>query len=225
MNFATDAWTSPNQKAFVAITVHFEVLGEAACLILDIVEVAKSHSGRNLAAAFARVLAEFGIEHKVCARLDPPPHTLTAQILSVACDNASHNDTMIDELEELIAAFPSAANRTRCFNHILNLVGRSAVKIFDIPKAKMGEVLSEAERELQELADGIDLEDIITRADEDWDDEGEGDDKDEAEGWVDEHLRLSEADRVELDKSVDPVRRVIVKASATVLFWSCPHTH
>ena len=67
LNFATDAWTSPNQKAFVAITVHFEVQGVPACLILDIVEVAESHSGWNLAAAFARVLAEFGIEHKVCA--------------------------------------------------------------------------------------------------------------------------------------------------------------
>jgi hypothetical protein len=64
-----DAWTSPNQKAFVAITVHFEELGEPACLILDIVEVAKSHSGRNLAAVFAQVLTEFGIEHKVSAQL------------------------------------------------------------------------------------------------------------------------------------------------------------
>jgi hypothetical protein len=27
INFATDAWTSPNHKAFVAITVHFEVNG------------------------------------------------------------------------------------------------------------------------------------------------------------------------------------------------------
>src|SRR5438552_4035039 len=25
LNFATDAWTSPNHKAFVAVTVHFEI--------------------------------------------------------------------------------------------------------------------------------------------------------------------------------------------------------
>ena len=35
------------------------------CLLLDLVEVAKSHSGVNLAATFAEVLEEFGISDKV----------------------------------------------------------------------------------------------------------------------------------------------------------------
>jgi hypothetical protein len=65
LNFATDAWTSPNQKAFIAVTVHFELKGEPMSFLLDIVEVAKSHSGVNLAAAFAKTLFDFGIEHKV----------------------------------------------------------------------------------------------------------------------------------------------------------------
>jgi hypothetical protein len=34
-------------------------------MLLDLVEVAKSHSGVNLAAAFAEVLEEFGISDKV----------------------------------------------------------------------------------------------------------------------------------------------------------------
>jgi len=34
-------------------------------MLLDLVEVAKSHSGVNLAEAFAKVLKEFGIEDKV----------------------------------------------------------------------------------------------------------------------------------------------------------------
>ena len=34
-------------------------------MLLDLVEVAKSHSGTNLAVAFAKVLEEFGIEDKV----------------------------------------------------------------------------------------------------------------------------------------------------------------
>jgi hypothetical protein len=41
LNFATDAWTSPNHKAFVAVSVHFEKDGKPICLILDVVEVAK----------------------------------------------------------------------------------------------------------------------------------------------------------------------------------------
>jgi hypothetical protein len=65
LSFGTDAWTSPNHKAYVAITVHFENEGEPMCLLLDVVEVPHSHSGLNLAAAFAKVLDEFGISDKV----------------------------------------------------------------------------------------------------------------------------------------------------------------
>ena len=65
LNFATDAWTSPNHKAYVAFTVHFEHNGTPMSMLLDLVEVAKSHSGLNLAHAFAEVLEEFGISDKV----------------------------------------------------------------------------------------------------------------------------------------------------------------
>jgi hypothetical protein len=65
LNFATDAWSSPNHRAYVVITVHFEVDGVPVCFLLDLVEVAMSHTGVNLAAAFAKVLNEFGISDKV----------------------------------------------------------------------------------------------------------------------------------------------------------------
>jgi hypothetical protein len=65
LSFATDAWTSPNQRAYVAITVHFEYKGGPISLLLDIVEVAKSHTGVNLAAAFAMILEDYGISDKV----------------------------------------------------------------------------------------------------------------------------------------------------------------
>ena len=65
LNFATDAWTSPNHKAFVAFTVHFAHEGVPVSMLLDLVEVAKSHSGVNLAEAFAKVLEDFGISDKV----------------------------------------------------------------------------------------------------------------------------------------------------------------
>jgi hypothetical protein len=35
-------------------------------MLLDLVEVAKSHLGVNLAEAFAKVLEDFGIQDKVC---------------------------------------------------------------------------------------------------------------------------------------------------------------
>ena len=56
---------SPNHKEYVAFTVHFKHEGAPVSMLLDLVEVAKSHSGENLAAAFAEVLEEFGISNKV----------------------------------------------------------------------------------------------------------------------------------------------------------------
>jgi hypothetical protein len=50
---------------FVAVSVHFENNGVAVAMLLDIVEVAMSHSGINLAGAFAKVLEDFGISDKV----------------------------------------------------------------------------------------------------------------------------------------------------------------
>jgi hypothetical protein len=65
LSFTTDAWTSPNHKVFVAVTVHFENNGVLICMILDVIELAISHSGVNLAAAFADILDEFGVSDKV----------------------------------------------------------------------------------------------------------------------------------------------------------------
>lgn len=65
MNFSTDAWTSPNHKAYVAVAVHFNVDGKSVAMLLDLVEVATSHSGLNLALAFEKILDDFGIKDKV----------------------------------------------------------------------------------------------------------------------------------------------------------------
>ncbi|KAG0705865.1 hypothetical protein DFH29DRAFT_872822 [Suillus ampliporus] len=41
LNFATDAWTSPNHQAYVAVSVHLEHEGQLLSMILDIIEVSK----------------------------------------------------------------------------------------------------------------------------------------------------------------------------------------
>jgi hypothetical protein len=65
LSFGTDAWTSPNQKAYVAVTVHFEKDGIPISFLLDIVEVTESHSGIRLAAEFAAIMDSFSIGDKV----------------------------------------------------------------------------------------------------------------------------------------------------------------
>ena len=74
LSFATDAWTSPNYKAYVAVTIHFENKGAPVSMLLDIVELACSHSGINLAIAFAKILEDFGISDKV-RRVPQEEHT------------------------------------------------------------------------------------------------------------------------------------------------------
>ena len=75
LNFATDAWTSPNHKAFVAFMVHFVHEGTPVSMLLDLVEVAKSHSGVNLAATFTKVLEDFRISEKVWLMLNSKRYT------------------------------------------------------------------------------------------------------------------------------------------------------
>lgn len=82
LSFTTDAWTSPNHRAYVAVSVHLEKKGVPFSMILDIIEVAEvrlylpaksliptpyiqSHSGANLATVLARVFEEFNISEKV----------------------------------------------------------------------------------------------------------------------------------------------------------------
>ena len=61
LSFAMDTWTSSNHKAFVAITVHFEVDGASTCILLDLIKVAEFHSGLNLATVFTQTLNDFEI--------------------------------------------------------------------------------------------------------------------------------------------------------------------
>lgn len=45
LHFATDAWTSPNHRAFIAWTVHLEHKGTMLSFLLDIIEVAEVSHG------------------------------------------------------------------------------------------------------------------------------------------------------------------------------------
>lgn len=65
LNFATDCWTSPNHGAYMAITVHFLYRDEPLALLLDIIEVPRSHTGKALAEEFSQVLVEMELSKKV----------------------------------------------------------------------------------------------------------------------------------------------------------------
>lgn len=51
----------------LAFGVHFERDGVPMSFLLDVVELADSHTGENLARAFQNVLEGYGVEDKVSA--------------------------------------------------------------------------------------------------------------------------------------------------------------
>ena len=126
-----------------------------------------------------------------------------AQILSVTADNASSNDTMMDELAGLIAHFGGDLTRTRCLLHVINLVAKTVTKEFDIQDD------GEGADDLTMLAEGIDAGDLW--AIEEW--EGCRDKIDDVDGWVDEISLLTANERARLEGKIHPVKVALVKVS------------
>lgn len=115
---------------------------------------------------------------------------------------------MIRHLGELIDAFKGHESQTRCFAHILNLIAKSVIRQFDVPRAKVNSLFDdEATTALRELAGNIDNEEQeMANSEDDSEDEEEN-----MDDWVDERQALMMERLAELDESLQPVRVVLVK--------------
>ncbi|KAK2463721.1 hypothetical protein APHAL10511_004472 [Amanita phalloides] len=196
LSFTTDAWTSPNHWAYVAMFVHLENNGTPSLMILDIVEVAESHSGANLAAAFAKILEDFDISHK---------------ILSITCNNALVNNKMINELCTLVPEFDGWATHTCCFLHTANLVAKSIIHMFDVNKKGKTSVVGQDDvaKTIEELSKELEHEEEATTA------KTEGVDAKEAannnEGLIDLTEEMEPKEHVVHEEHICPVKLVLVK--------------
>jgi hypothetical protein len=121
---------------------------------------------------------------------------------------------MIDELVDLLPNFPGPANRCRCFLHVVNLVAKTLLKQFEVPKKDMNAVFDAAEQALLELSAGTDMEELVTTAEGGL---GDNSDADDVEGWVNEMDQLSEEESEELRQRIQPVRLVLVKVRSFTL--------
>jgi len=119
---------------------------------------------------------------------------------------------MTDKLVDMLPNFLGQANHCHCFLHIVNLIVKTLLKQFDVPKKNVDAALNAAERELLELAAGINMEEMVTIAEIGAGDKDD-DETDNVEGWVDEMALLSDEERAELNKNIGPVRLVLVKVS------------
>jgi len=164
-----------------------------------------------LAGEFKKVLDEFGIADKVSMRL----HACIGfdiwilKILSVTCNNASANDTMMEELELMLTEFEGQSTRTRCILHVGNLVAKSMIKQFDISRGWEGEELGPEERELRALGQGIDVEDYEMIGETSLDPVQD----DDVNGWVDEIALLSAEEKADLESEIRPIRFALAKVS------------
>jgi hypothetical protein len=136
ISLTTDGWAGNNKLDYIAVTGHYITkLGEHKALLLDIIELEDAvHSGAYLA---TKLLA-------VTDRLN-----ITCAILAITRDNASPNDTMLDDFEaeveeryeamepEKQAFFCCRYNRidgdVRCCAHIYNIAVQAGKLLFDVP--------------------------------------------------------------------------------------------
>jgi len=112
---------------------------------------------------------------------------------------------IIEELANLLDNFPGAANQTRCFTHILNLVVKSILAQFELPKGK-----ANIADEILKLAEGLELEEEISAKE---GKEGEEGDDDNVEGWIDEREEMNEQQLEALEARVEPIRLLLIKVS------------
>ena len=184
-------------------------------MLLDIVEVAESHTGVVLGETFVEVLKAFDIEKKVryLVAFECEPnvaYSLERQVLSITADNASNNDTMFAHLETVLPDFPGAINQTRCFAHTVNLCAKSILKHFDLPKKDDAEALDRAANALADLADNIDHGTGRERERAN-NDEEEADQTEYLEAWASICDGLADNKIQELELSVQPARSMLAK--------------
>ncbi|OJT15390.1 Zinc finger BED domain-containing protein RICESLEEPER 3 [Trametes pubescens] len=202
LNFATDAWSSSNHRAFVAFLCFLEHNGTLFVIVLDMRELPIAHTGANLAREFVDCLTEFRIQEK---------------ILGVTCDNASNNDTMLAKMMDLLPNFSGELARVRCFAHVLNLVAKSLISEFDARVERNEDEVDEEElRELRALTEGEEEEEVVTRTESAAtagnDDDGEvavGDDNVDDE--VDPMAQLTPQERAQFEIDVRPVKLILAK--------------
>jgi hypothetical protein len=90
VSLTTDCWTSPNWKEFAAVTVHIikKDSWEHKATILDIIELENpSYTGLYLAQELIKVTDAYDI---------------TKAVISVTRDNATTNDTLLSEYQEMV---------------------------------------------------------------------------------------------------------------------------
>jgi hypothetical protein len=110
LSIALDCWTSPFNQAFMAITGYFiDQEWNYREVLLGFEHIHGSHTGSNLSETVFQILQEYGI---------------TDRVLSITTDNASNNNTMIMNIQDIIQSqglTNTSVFRIPCLAHVIQL--------------------------------------------------------------------------------------------------------
>ena len=113
---------------------------------------------------------------------------------------------MIEELHTLVANFAGSASHMRCFLHIINLIAKTLIQQFDAKKTT-----TEADSELAEMGKELNEDEhLLDKVMHDNEDEDERIEE-ENDKWVDKMEGLDMEERIQLERSIRPVKLVLVK--------------
>uniref|UniRef100_A0A0W0GFI2 Transposase-like protein n=1 Tax=Moniliophthora roreri TaxID=221103 RepID=A0A0W0GFI2_MONRR len=119
ISLSIDAWTLSNSHAFLAIVAHWVSNEGHLELLIDFCPLMGEHSGENMAAVVWETMEKYGI---------------TGKIMAIMMDNASNNDTLMEELElhcfSTGIQFSVKDARMHCMPHIIHL---AALKLLEVP--------------------------------------------------------------------------------------------
>ncbi|QRW13009.1 AC9 transposase [Ceratobasidium sp. AG-Ba] len=111
VSLTSDLWSDSNLRSFMAVTAHYiNECGDLKDHLISFRKIEGRHTGENVANALFSVLQESSI---------------AKQVNCITLDNASNNNTLMEELATYLAPlgaeFHPERNRIRCFPHIMNL--------------------------------------------------------------------------------------------------------
>ncbi|MBW0465267.1 hypothetical protein O181_004982 [Austropuccinia psidii MF-1] len=114
VSFTTDAWTSPNITAYLAVTAHYIYMDfKLTSIIIGLAEIQGDHSGASLATQFLTIIRRYDLEQK---------------IICITTDNASVNNRMAQEIEATCPKFCAKDNMVGCMAHTIHLAARDGLK-------------------------------------------------------------------------------------------------
>jgi hypothetical protein len=128
---------------------------------------------------------------------------------------------MIEHLANLIETFPGAANQTRCFMHIINLVAKSVLRQFETSKVKGKNAMDDAKKELAAVFEALDSHSECEASESGGNGNDEDDDVvvDNEDGLPDERDGMSDKELTSLEENVKPIRLVLTKVSQFKLLF------